>query len=133
MADFDEDMEDTYEEEPVEQPQPQSPSPFRIPFLQPQPQPAQQEPEPVAEHKPRTDMDTALDAEDEEEIFGTGEREDGSIDELERDDVDDIIDVDIADVTGYPEDKPQKQRFARTAKKYRPNNQPPATMGGMQV
>jgi hypothetical protein len=91
-------------------------------------QEAQSSDEEAPRPKPRTD-DTALDEEDEEDIFGIGERNDGSIDELERTDVDDILDVSEEDVTG---ERPQKKRFSRTAKKFRPSNSPPSSLGGMQ-
>jgi hypothetical protein len=120
-------MPDDFEEE--EEEEPQSRPVFTLPSVFPQSSELEQEPEPA--RKPRTNDDTALDEEDEEEIFGVGERSDGSVDELERDDFSDILDVSEEDITGEkPQPKP-KQRFSRTTKRFRPNN-PPPTVGGMQ-
>ena len=101
---------------------------FSLPSVFPQSQ--SQEPETV-EHVTRPNPDdAALDDNDIEEIFESGERSDGTTDELERDDFSDILDVSEEDITGDKPVKP-KQRFTRTAKRFRPNN-PPPTVGGMQ-
>ena len=117
-------MPDEFDEEQDGEEEPQKPT-FSLPTFG---QGQQSEESEESRPKPRTD-DTALDEEDEEDIFGIGERNDGSIDELERTDVDDILDVSEEDVTG---ERPQKKRFSRTTKKFRPSNQPPSTLGGMQ-
>ena len=123
--------EEEFDDEQDDEEQTVAPAPrptFSLPsFGQGEQAPSPQEPE--AERKPRTD-DTALDDEDEEEIFGIGERSDGSVDELERTDLDDVFDVSESDITG--EKSRPKQRFSRTTKKFRPSNLPNTTLGGMQ-
>jgi hypothetical protein len=110
---------------------PVSPSPRPV-FTMPSVFPQSQQEEPEAEHKVRPNPDdAALDDDDIEDIFESGERSDGTTDELERDDFSDILDVSDEDVTGYKQEKP-KQRFSRTPKKFRPNNPPPTRLGGMQ-
>ena len=115
------------------QPQQESPR-FSMPSVFPQNQSNTPEPEPEQEeaHESRPNPDdAALDDEDVEEIFGTGERGDGTTDEIERTDFSDILDVDESDITGDKPVKP-KQRFSRTVKRFIPNNPPPASLGGMQ-
>jgi hypothetical protein len=117
------------EEDQEEQEEPQSRPVFSLPSVFPQSSEPESEPEPT--RKPRTNDDAALDDDDIEEIFESGERSDGSVDELERDDFSDILDVSEEDITGEkPQPKP-RQRFSRTTKRFRPNN-PPPTVGGMQ-
>jgi hypothetical protein len=64
-----------------------------------------------------------------DEDFGVGEKLDGSLDELERSDVGDMLEVDSSDITGEPP-KTKKRYFRRTNKRYIPPS--PPTLGGMR-
>lgn len=74
-----------------------------------------------------------------EQDFGVGELSDGSIDEMERQDTDDVLAVDddfsdVLEVGDLNEDttpKPRPMRFKRTARPYRP--MPPSSMGGLRL
>jgi len=83
--------------------------------------------------------EAGLSKSDEEDIFGVGPRADGSIDEMERsdaedltgesDDLSDVLEVTEEDVMGKaPEPKHPKQ-FRRTVRPYVP---PPSNLGGLQ-
>jgi hypothetical protein len=130
MDEFADEQDGLNDEEQAVDTTPQPKPMFSLPSF------GQGEPAPTPQNQPqapRTDDDTAISAADEEEIFGTGERSDGSIDEMERTDFDDLFEVGEEDIMGEKsKPQPPKQRFNRTAKKFRPNNTPPPTVGGMQ-
>lgn len=105
--------------------------------------PEEQAPPPMNEDDVNYIPETGLTAQDEEDIFGTGERADGSIDEMERTDIDDLTgdeDDDFSDVLSVseedimgkaPEPKRPKQ-FRRTNRPYTPPPPSVRGMGGLQ-
>ena len=122
--------------------------PEGYPIPLPQPTPVPQEDtgdmeedtgeEEVVEERPELDEDdpnyipeTELTEEDEDELFGTGEKLDGSLDEMERTDIDDMLSLgDEDEIFGTGERKPKSKKYRRTVKRF--NSQPPQTMGGIQ-
>ena len=73
-----------------------------------------------------------LDDETSDEIFGTGEKLDGSLDETERTDIDDVLEIgDTDSIFGTGDPKPKPKRFKRTVKRFAPQP-PPSNMGGLQ-
>ena len=96
-------------------------------------------PPPVDENSDNYIPETGLTSQDEEDIFGTGERADGSMDEMERTDIDDLIgddDDDYSDVLSVSEEDimgkaPEPERPKHFKRIVRPNTPSAPTVGGM--